>query len=230
MSELATTENGCDHSQLPIDTHEATPVPRNRLYEDLVRRIQLSSNGDSPYGPRAVGFTSTKSGEGVTTVAVNTAISATRVIAGKILLVDANREDAQLQNVFCIDPDVGLLNAMAGERQPLDCIADTPIENLSLLPAGRIAAGQSASFDRDSVAELIDTLQHVFTLILFDLPPINRFTAAGELAGQLDGLLLVVEAGRATRDDTRRACRQLANAGADVLGAVYNKTSTTQRF
>jgi len=43
------------------------------------------------------------------------------------------------------------------------------------------------------------------------------------LAGIVDGVLLVVDAGSADRDEVRRAKEQLELVGAPVIGAVLNQ-------
>jgi Mrp family chromosome partitioning ATPase len=56
--------------------------------------------------------------------------------------------------------------------------------------------------------------------VLFDAPPLVSVTDAAILAPQLDGVLLVLAAGRSRRDHTARAREILDKVGARLLGVV----------
>jgi non-specific protein-tyrosine kinase len=70
-------------------------------------------------------------------------------------------------------------------------------------------------------------LEHVLSLVraqadlvLVDTPPAAVLADAALLAPRLDGVLLVVSAGRTKRDLAKRAKEQLERTGSNVLGVV----------
>ena len=62
-------------------------------------------------------------------------------------------------------------------------------------------------------------------VVLFDSPPATVVTDAAVLARQVDGVLLVTEAGNTRREIAQRAKEDLTKVGANVLGVVLNKLS-----
>jgi len=69
---------------------------------------------------------------------------------------------------------------------------------------------------------LLATLSERFTQIIVDSPPVISFTDASILATVVDGVILVVHAGRSSRAVVRRAKQQLLDVGARIFGVVLN--------
>jgi non-specific protein-tyrosine kinase len=59
-------------------------------------------------------------------------------------------------------------------------------------------------------------------MVLFDTPPVIAVTDAAVLATRLDGVLLVLQAGKTRRDRAREARRQLEKVKANIIGVVLN--------
>ncbi len=73
--------------------------------------------------------------------------------------------------------------------------------------------------------ELIEQLKGEADVLIFDSPPILAVTDASILANQVDGVLLVVDAGTTRRGVAQRGKEQLDKVGANLLGAALNKLS-----
>ena len=69
---------------------------------------------------------------------------------------------------------------------------------------------------------LLQELREQFDIIVLDTPPVLATADAGIVASLTDGVLLVVRAGATDRNAAQRACQQLANVGARVIGTVLN--------
>ena len=69
----------------------------------------------------------------------------------------------------------------------------------------------------------MEELKSDFALVVFDLPPAGDCHAPLRLAELLDGVLLVVAAGSATRQKIRRTRDLLAHAHVRLAGAVFNQ-------
>ncbi|MGD9644899.1 MAG: CpsD/CapB family tyrosine-protein kinase [Pirellulales bacterium] len=190
-------------------------------YQALVQRLRAQGFG-MPGGFQVVGFTSSSAGEGVTTVSVNVAVSAARSLGRPVLLIDANDSRPALASLFDINERGGFYDALAGREGPSSGLVKLPIENLTLLTAGSAENRQMISYDPAVLRELLDAWRHEFDLILIDLPPAYEESPCFALAGQLDGIVLVVAAGRARRAAVRRVKERLAATRASVLGAVLN--------
>jgi Mrp family chromosome partitioning ATPase len=97
---------------------------------------------------------------------------------------------------------------------------DTSQPNLKLLPAGNrpsdlIAARQSRPFEL-----LIQRLGRAFEFVLVDVPPASLLTPTASLATVVDGVIMVVRAGRFETSAIQQAIEQLRRAGARIVGVV----------
>jgi non-specific protein-tyrosine kinase len=69
---------------------------------------------------------------------------------------------------------------------------------------------------------VIDTLASSAELVLFDSAPVGFVADAAVLASRVDGVILVVSAGKTRREIANRAKGILEKANARVLGVVLN--------
>jgi non-specific protein-tyrosine kinase len=72
------------------------------------------------------------------------------------------------------------------------------------------------------MSELIDRLKDEADYVIFDAPPVLALTDAAVLATKVDGTILVLRAGKTSRDDAREAKEQLQKVRANLLGVVLN--------
>jgi capsular exopolysaccharide synthesis family protein len=223
---MAVDEDLSEKHEIQTDRRQKKQAAIGHLderYLSLVWNVLAADSHAGEGSSRAVGVTSSLPGEGTSTVALNIAVTAAGLNAGPVLLVDANTQRPSVHKAFGIDGDIGLQNALSGELDPLECIAPSSVDNLSLIPIGRIEPGGVAIYSKSSLDELLIDMKDLFRWIVFDLPPASESTVCTSLASRLDGVLVVVEADRVDRDLGRRTCDRLRRARANLLGAVYNK-------
>ncbi|MCP4418840.1 MAG: CpsD/CapB family tyrosine-protein kinase, partial [Chloroflexi bacterium] len=73
---------------------------------------------------------------------------------------------------------------------------------------------------------LIAALQEKADVILFDAPPVNAVTDAAVLGAKVDGVLLVLNAGKTRRDHAQRAKEILEKARVNIIGATLTNAQT----
>ncbi|MBK8316957.1 MAG: hypothetical protein IPL01_24280 [Acidobacteria bacterium] len=71
---------------------------------------------------------------------------------------------------------------------------------------------------KDMLRHLSETYDH----IVIDSPPLINVTDPVILSTMVDGSIIVVQAGRSTKDLIRRARQELSGVGAKVFGVVLN--------
>ncbi len=202
-----------------------TPELRD-AYAALLSGLRLSA----PFGSgKSILVTSTQPNEGKTTVASCLAIAAS--LSGQsVLLIDGDLRRPSLASAAGIVNGVGFGEVLEGRAEAADIIY--PVELFEdLRGAGTIsvmgAGGKSPEFlprvDWPRARTTFQSIAEQFGLVLFDSPPILTANDALMLAGIVDGVLLVVDAGSADRDEVRRAKEQLELVGAPVIGAVLNQ-------
>jgi len=198
----------------------------------------LSANGtvmgpDATSGGAKIGVTSCRRREGVSTVAANLAVSAAQPDGARVLVVDANVAHPALHQMFGVAPAPGLLDVLAGTVPLPQAIQATAVAHVDCLAAGSSPENHlTASAPEDGrpifspakVAGLLTLLAGDYDLLILDLPAAEAAPQAMNLAARLDGLLLVVEAERTSREMAAQRKQQLTDLGANLLGVVLNKT------
>lgn len=168
-------------------------------------------------------ITSAGAEEGKSTTLANLAV--TFAEAGRsVLMVDCDLRRPSLHQLFDIDNQAGLTTAIREEKALNEVILPTAVPGLRLLPSGPLPPNPSELLGSQRMDRIIETLRGVAEVILFDAPPLIAVTDAIVLGAKMDGVLLVVSAGRTKRDHAVRAKRLLEKVNAKVLGVVLNNT------
>ena len=68
--------------------------------------------------------------------------------------------------------------------------------------------------------EIIAKLTDMAEIVLFDAPPVIAVTDATILGSKVDGVLLVISAGKTRRDQAERAKESLEKANVRIIGAA----------
>ncbi|MCY2954753.1 MAG: AAA family ATPase [Planctomycetota bacterium] len=131
---------------------------------------------------------------------------------------------------------IGMLDAMNGENID-DCVADTGIRGLSILPLGAAMPADAGRLSPNAVRKLIDEARKRYDTVLVDTGPIPGSLEASVVAAAADGVVLVVSRGE-HRPPAERSLQHLHDIGAVVAGMVFNRaesrdmelTTTTNRL
>ncbi|MGH9939851.1 MAG: polysaccharide biosynthesis tyrosine autokinase, partial [Blastocatellia bacterium] len=185
----------------------------------MLRTSVLLSTAGAP--PKTILVTSSQPGEGKTTTAVNTAISLAQ-LGASVLLIDADLRRPAVHKAFKIAHSRGISNYLSSHTPLENLIIKLPIPNLSMLPCGPIPPNPAELISSDRMKDLLRILGQQFDHILIDSPPLISVTDPVILSTMVDGSILVVQAGKSTRELVRRARRELAGVGAKIFGVVLN--------
>lgn len=167
--------------------------------------------------------TSAGPGEGKSEVLANLAVTMAQG-ERRTILVDADLRRPSLHEMFAVSNERGLttmiLETEAVQDPPL---LDVGVENLQLMPSGPLPPNPADILGSGKMEQVIDALKERADIILFDAPPVVVVTDAAVLGTKLDGVLLVVSAGRTRRDHAERAKELLERVHVRILGAVLNE-------
>jgi Mrp family chromosome partitioning ATPase len=184
-----------------------------------------------------LGITSPNSSDGKTLVASNLAVSVAMSQRKETVLVDFNIGRARLHKVFGTTLGPGLLDAL---NDSVVHVSRTSVRHLSVLTAGNPSTRsmEATRFTLNFQSEikstisleylsdfrnLIYSLQNEFDLVIVDLPSIRDSGLPSLYAKQLDGIVVVVNAGRTKKRELDQVLFHL-NAN-NVIGFVFNRTS-----
>ena len=187
-------------------------------FRRLVRNIKHSTN---PAGIGSILITSSTKHEGKSLIASNLAITiAKRESDKEVLLVDCDLRRPVIHSLFGIRSDPGFATLLAGKLEPRDVAQDTELSNLKVIPCGR--SSDSVSYLLGSTKEALDNCKKHFDILICDAPPIVPVDDVGILGQNVEGILMVVLAGKTDRMVVKRAMELLDEINANVLGIVLN--------
>jgi non-specific protein-tyrosine kinase len=201
--------------------HPRSPI--SEAYRTLRTNIQFSTL-DKPL--RTLLVTSPGPSEGKSTIAANLAVVIAQ--AGKsVIVVDSDLRRPTMHKLLGVANGHGLTTAILTEGEADTFVngqlQPTHVPNLRVLTSGPIPPNPSELLGSQRMKRLIERLQAEADVVVFDSPPVLVVTDAAVLASEVDGVLLVVDAGNTRRDTATRARDTLAQVGANVLGATLNK-------
>lgn len=219
-SELTEAGNG---SPVPVELH-AMRKPRSSVAEAFrsIRTALAFSGQDGSL--RHMLVTSATRGEGKSLSSMNIAITLAQ--AGKsVLLIDADMRKPRLHKIFKLDPNPGLSNLLAGEggsnlAQSVRQVNE--VDNLHLLPCGPLPPNPAELLQSDRMKELLEEMNGMFDVVVFDTPPLVNVTDAAVLSQYVNNVILIVRSFSTQREIISRAGDILSETNSRILGLVLN--------
>ena len=236
--------HGAEEAAVAFDAPVLTTVPRHRAlkrnvpFADLppevaeaFRMLQMNLRfaWDEPIS--SLVLTSSRAGEGKTTVAWNLSYAA--LSAGmSVALVEADMRRPTLADRHGLQPGPGVTEVVEGRAsledalQPLTNLrVDRHGRQLDVLVAGQLPPDPWAVLQSDAMGWILKTLKRDHDLVVVDTPPLPHVADAISLLGQVDGVVVAASANSTRGDDARRLREQLQGLDARVLGVVVNRGS-----
>ena len=193
-------------------------------FQNLLFNLRFTG-ADEPM--KAVGFTSSTSGEGKSTVLRHLGITAAE-LGCRVLMVDGDLRKPELHLAFEVLNEQGLSNILATGISWQDVVQDTDHQGLQVLTAGPIPPNPVALLDSIRMSQLMTQLHNHYDLVFVDLPAVADLTGPLVLATHLDGLVLLVGLNRATRENLKASLESLSHARSRLIGAVCNMAKASE--
>lgn len=174
------------------------------------------------YPARTFLVTSTGAGEGKTSVAANLGLVLAQA-GHKVLLMETDLRRPHLHHLFRLSADWGLTNVLLGDAELSSVMQPTTVEGLFVIPSGPLPPHPAELLDSERMANVIAQATALADIVICDSPPALVVTDAVVLSAKLERTLLVVEAGKVSREAFNEMCRLINNARGIILGCVLNK-------
>lgn len=173
---------------------------------------------------RVIGVTSSLSGEGKSTTALNLA----HVLAEsgrRVLLIEGDMRLPTVSKRLDMEKKVGLSNLLVGLCEEEETLWPSGIQDkLWVMSAGETPPNPTELLGSGRMSSAIDSLGKQFDFIVLDLPPVNEVSDALVVSRLTHGIIMVVRQGYATRSSVAEAMRQLSYVDAKILGFVMTHT------
>lgn len=192
------------------------------------RILRTNLNLSFPKGDhgRIIMVGSTHKGEGKSTITMNLAQS-TAELKRRTLLIDCDLRARNLTRHFDLLEAPGMTNYLVGEKSFRDIVRPSGIPNLWFVPAGQVPPMPSTLLDSEAMRTLLRDLRQEFDEVIIDTPPVGLVIDATIVASLVDGVIVVVEAGRLTRHTLLKNVGILEKLPVRVCGLVLNKVHTS---
>ncbi|MFL7839410.1 MAG: CpsD/CapB family tyrosine-protein kinase [Candidatus Promineifilaceae bacterium] len=189
--------------------------PISEAYRTLRTNLSFYSV-DDPI--KSLVITSSASDDGKSTVAANLAVTMAQS-GRKTILVDCDLRRPTLDQLFDLEPEPGLTNVILGDFDGIP-LQKTGVENLTLLASGPKPPNPADMLGSKRIDALIAELTGQADFVILDSPPALAVTDAAVLGAKVDGVLLVIAAGRTRRDHAERAKETLEKARVRIVGST----------
>lgn len=196
--------------------------PIAEAYRSLRTNIEFSGLDQKLH---SLVVTSAAPDEGKSTTLANLAVVMAQA-GRKIIVVDCDLRRPTLHEIFGTPNDAGLTTMMLQEellqRPPFQT---TTVKDLLLLPSGPLPPNPAEILGSRRMSEVIEALLQAGDMVLFDAPPVIAVTDAAVLAARVDGVLLVISAGKTRREHALKARDLLQKVNARLIGTVLNNAN-----
>lgn len=168
---------------------------------------------------RSLVITSAAPAEGKSTVAANLAASLSHT-GKKVVLVSCDFRRPTTEQFFNVNNIIGLSDVLLGTHSLKAALQRPGDESLLVLSAGKMPPNPSELLGSAKMGSLLDELKEWADWVIIDTPPLLAVADPAAVARWADGVLVVMQAGRSTRDAGRKAVELLENVGARTVGVV----------
>lgn len=217
------TEKVTANGREPILVGSGIGFAASEAYKLLRTKIQFSFADDN--NCRVIGVTSALTGEGKSLSSVNLAYTLSQ-LDKRVLLIDCDMRRPSLATKLPLERLHGLSSYLSGQSHMDTLIQKCGLQNeedaFDVVWAGRNPPNPMELLSSARMVRMLNRLREKYDYIVLDFPPIGEVGDALALAGQIDGMLLVVRENYCNRVVLSDAIRQLEFVGAKVLGVVVN--------
>ncbi len=202
-------------------THDFAPTPIGEAYRSLRTNILFSKSAGRV---QTFVITSTAPGDGKSFTAANLSICMGQQ-KSNTLLVDTDMRRGVLHNTFGVAKEPGFSNYLMGSILSSEIIHETHIPNLSVISCGSLIPNPSEMLGSVQLRRFLDEMRRRFDLIIFDTPPLNAATDAVVLGTQVDGVVIVLRAGKTRKEVAQQKMELFKNVHAKIIGVILNGTA-----
>ena len=184
---------------------------------------RMKTSGEKSAGGRVIVIASASRGEGKTFISLALAGALGHGKRHKVLLIDANLQDANLSKLIGVGDKPGYVEAMLAGNDASSHIVSDAYRGCDILPAGDLAQTASLGFYSEALEQHVAALRQKYEFIVIDTAPVlgsNESLICGLCA---DSVLMVVTAGLTRKTLVQSAMQRLQEVGIAPEGLIMNR-------
>lgn len=169
--------------------------------------------------PRTLLVSSSQPSEGKTTTSCELARGFARM-GRQVLLVDVDLRRPTLHRQFELENGTGLSSLLTQQEKLDQVIRNSGQENLDVVTSGPVPPSPTELIASEQMEELVNAMIARYNVVIFDSPPILGLADAPLMSALVDGVVFIVESGRARHGSLKASLRRLRTMRPLMLGAV----------
>ncbi len=195
--------------------------PAAEQYKILREQIKRLRNDA---GIQSIAISSPVKRDGKTTVAANLAAALALDYEENVLLIDADLRNPGIHRYFDLRESPGLTEFLSSNAHTKvkNLVQSTFLPSLRVLPAGRPSSFSSELLAKDKMNQAMQEIRKEFPgyQIVIDCPPVLPTPDPLVIARHVDGVLMVMRAGKTPRDYLTKALQSINSN--KVVGVILN--------
>jgi protein-tyrosine kinase len=211
---------------MPSSARSRTVEELRLVKRNLMTQLSQGSPIADQRSTRLIMVTSARPGEGKTFISLNLALAFASERDVKALLVDVDTQHSSLQKILGITTELGIVDALAGNRELSEVLIQTNIPNLMVLPSGRGGPHVPELFSSNQMAILMAEMTRRFAdrYVIIDTPPCMASSDAAALAPLVGQIVFIVEAHHTQQVEIEASLSMLS--ACPRISLLLNKSDT----
>jgi protein-tyrosine kinase len=189
-----------------------------KMLREQIRRLRAEGRA------QFLSVTSPVKRDGKSTVAANLAASFALEYQERVLVIDCDLRNPQMHQYFGAQPNPGLTDYLTSSSSGdiLKYVQDTFLPGLQVLPAGKPSGLSSELLATEKMKNLMEDLRRRLPnhQVIVDCPPVLSTPDPLIMARQVDGIIVVIRAGKTPRDCLLETLETLKSD--KIIGIVLN--------
>jgi succinoglycan biosynthesis transport protein ExoP len=169
-----------------------------------------------------------REGKSITTanLAIITAQAGLRTI-----LVDTDLRRPSVHELFGVDNEIGMTDLLKSQKVKVnDCLKNTYIDNLQIITSGKQIPDTTERLATKRLSEIVTELKKVSDVVFFDSAPAMLVADTVLLSNQVDGVILLIQAGKSKRRLIKQTIWDMEKAKANLMGCIVNQPHKNNTF
>ncbi len=189
--------------------------------QDIQNRSVWEGDGSAERGLKTLLVTSARNGEGRTLTAVNLALTLSRALERRVLLIDGDVRRPAVHELLELPNTAGLLDVLRSGRPGPPLHEVSPF--LSVMSAGRGDPDPGQDLASDRMRAVLDACSPRFDWIVVDGPPVGLLPESRDGAHVMRAVLFVIGSRTTLYEDVAAAIATLGRGC--IVGTVLNRVA-----
>jgi capsular exopolysaccharide synthesis family protein len=192
------------------------------LLAEAYRKLRASIRHEHREAPvRIFSITSPVQGDGKSITALNLGVTMARA-GERVLIIDGDLRRPSMHELVGRDRSPGLHEILQGQIDWRDAVGPGPAEGLFVITAGASGEFGHDLLESDAMVRLLEEVRAAYDTVMVDVPPVLAVSDAMAFFHRLDGVFLLVRAGRYSVDVAAEAIELIERSGGRMRGVILN--------